>query len=89
MIIIQRNTDGSLKTNRTSHTADLVCDCCRTLASCVDMNVNAEYSSNLSGSHVCITLKCSVIGGSCTSITCWPLSNGTVDAIELALVKTV
>lgn len=85
---IERNTDGSLKTNRSLHTADMFCDVCGTHQAGVNMNVKASYANNITGTHVGVVLKCSDIGGSCGSTTCWPLLNGTIDAIELAIVKT-
>lgn len=85
---IQRNTDESLKTDRVAHTADMLCDVCGVAQSAVNFNTVATYGKNISGDNACIALKCSDIGGLCDSVTCWPLVNGTVDAIELALVKT-
>lgn len=87
MIRIQRNADGSPKTNHATHAADLHCDHCGASASGVDMNANASYIKDISGANVAIGLPCTVLGG-CSDITCWPLSNGTADAVELALVKT-
>lgn len=87
MIRLQRNSDGTPKTNRSTHTADLTCDACGIIASGVDMNANASYTLS-SGVHTGISISCSAIGGSCSSTTCWPLSDGTMDAVELALVKT-
>lgn len=82
MLFIQKNLDGSLKTNRASHTADLSCDTCGTSASGVNMNSSSSYIGD------CISMSCSVIGGTCNSNTSWPLTNGTSDAQEIALVKS-
>lgn len=87
MIRIQRNANGTPKTNRSTHTADLMCDVCGASGSGVDMNANASYTP-ASGSHTGMSISCATIGGSCSAVTCWPLSNGTADAVELALVKT-
>jgi hypothetical protein len=84
MIHIQRNSDGSFQTDRTTHTANLVCDGCGTVALGVDMNANAQYGADNTTIHI----YCSTIGGSCNSSTGWPTIGGTADAQELALVKT-
>jgi len=88
MIKIQRNTDGTPKTNRSTHAADLMCDVCGITAEGVDMNANAHYVLDTAGSNVAISITCAELGGSCNSVTFWPLINGTADAQELALVKT-
>jgi len=85
---IQKNNDGSFKDNRGAHTADMFCDVCGHKQPAVNFNSSAIYFNNLSGSHTSIGLACSAIGGSCQSVTCWPLVNGTPDAVEIALIKT-
>lgn len=85
---IQKNADGSFKDSRSAHTADMLCDVCGHMQSAVNMNSTATYGNDLNGSHVSIGLSCSAMGGSCNSTTFWPLTNGTADAVELALVKT-
>lgn len=88
MIRIERNMDGTPQTNHTSHTANLTCDICGTVALGVDMNSVAAYLKNLAGTNIGISLSCTSLGGPCDSVTCWPLVNGTGDAAELAVVKT-
>jgi len=84
MIKLQRNSDGTPKTNHSTHAADLLCDVCGVSASGVDLNVHATYGQG----NQTINLKCADIGGSCSAITSWPVTGGTADAVELALVKT-
>lgn len=85
---IQRNNDGSFKDNRSAHTADMFCDTCGHMQSAVNLNSTATYGDLIGGGHSSIVLGCAAIGGSCDSTTCWPLTNGVADAVELALVKT-
>ena len=84
---IQKNENGSFKDSRAFHQADMFCDVCGHAQAAVNMNSLATYGNDLNGNHVSICLSCSAIGGSCNSVTFWPLVNGTADAVELALVK--
>jgi hypothetical protein len=85
---IQKNVDGSFKDNRSANTADMFCDVCRHAQAAVNINNSAIYVNDIHGNTTAISLACTTIGGSCDSITFWPLLNGTADAVELALVKT-
>lgn len=85
---IQKNADGSLQINNSTHLANLMCDVCGASASNIDVNTQMSFAKNLSGANVGISCDDSVIGGTCNSTTCWPLVNGTTDAQALATAKT-
>lgn len=81
---IETNEDGSKKV--TGNIATLFCDVCGTSKE-INLNTVATYVDQMA-THVGIRLSCSDLEGSCGSITCWPLENGTEDAQALASAKT-
>jgi hypothetical protein len=85
---IQRNENGSFKTNIAAHTADMSCDVCGYMRSAIDMNIAATYGKDIHDRIININLSCVHLGGICQSSTSWPLEGGTADAVELAKVKT-
>ena len=87
-IRIKTNADGTLIVDNAAHTATLYCDVCGATQNAVNLNTSAKYATNDAGAHVAISLADSEIGGTCNSTTCWPLTNGTPDAIAIVTAKT-
>jgi len=66
-----------------SHLADFCCDACDTFQQ--DVNVNTELSYGGPNNDV-IVVPCS--NGSCNAVSYYPVSGGSVEAIDLAAAKT-